>query len=131
MTGMQFMPFSPSLDIELERIINLVGLAVFPSCLCLALPVFIYNLVLEKESKLLETMKINGMKMSYYYLVNFVFNFLVYLFTIAMYWGAAAFLFNLSLFVKTDWRLLLLTFIGWGLCQISLSFFFSVFIDSS
>ena len=57
------MPFKPSTDTELERIINLVGLAVYPCCLCLSLPVFIYTLVLEKETKLVETMKMNGMKM--------------------------------------------------------------------
>ena len=91
--GMQFMPFQPSLDVEIERIINLIGLAVFPSCLCLALPVFIYNLVLEKETKLLETMKINGMKMSYYWLVNFSFNLVIYFFTVLVYWAAATFWF--------------------------------------
>lgn len=83
------MPFQPTLDVEIERIINLIGLAVFPSCLCLGLPVFIYNLVLEKETKLLETMKINGMRMSYYWLVNFCFNFLIYVFTVAVYWTTA------------------------------------------
>ena len=57
------MPFKSTLDTELERVINIVGLAVFPMCLCLSLPVFIYTLVLEKETKLVETMKINGMKM--------------------------------------------------------------------
>lgn len=36
-------------------------MAVFPSCIAIALPVFLYNLVLEKEAKLLETMKINGL----------------------------------------------------------------------
>ena len=61
-------------------------------------------------------MKINGMKMSYYYLVNFVFNFIVYLITITVYWGVAAFVFKMNFFVKTDWRLLALVFFGWGLC---------------
>ena len=130
-SGVQFMPFQPSLDVEVERIINIIGLAVFPSCLAIALPVFIYNLVLEKETKLLETMKINGMKMSYYWLVNFTFNLLIFFVTVVVYWVTAAFWFQMNFFVSTDWRLLALIFFGWGLCQISLAFFFSVFINSS
>lgn len=101
---------------EVERIINLIGLAVFPSCLCLGLPVFIYNLVLEKETKLLETMKINGMKMTYYWLVNFVFNLIIYFFTVVVYWIWAAYVFKMNFFVNTSWGLLALVFLGWGLC---------------
>ena len=129
--GIQFMPFQPSLDVEIQRILNAIGLAVFPSCLCILLPVFIYNLVLEKETKLLETMKINGMKMSYYWLVNFLFNLAIYLFTVAVYWFCAAFVFGMNFFTDTDWRLLALVFFGWGICSISFAFFCSVFIDNS
>jgi len=109
----------------------MIGLGVFPSCLEIALPVFLYNLLLEKETKLLQTMKINGMKMTYYWLVNFIFNLSIFLVTVAIYWFTAAFWFKMNFFVKTDWKLLSLIFFGWGLCQVSLSFFFSVFINNS
>ena len=125
------MPFQPSLDVEVERILNMIGLGVFPSCLAIALPVFLYNLVLEKETKLLQTMKINGMRMSYYWLVNFTFNLSIFLVTVAIYWLTAAFWFKMNFFVNTDWKLLSLIFFGWGLCQVSLAFFFSVFINNS
>ena len=92
-SGVQFMPFQPSLDVEIERILNMIGLGVFPSCLSIALPVFLYNLVLEKETKLLQTMKINGMKMYYYWLVNFIFNLSIFLLTAGIYWFTAAFSF--------------------------------------
>ena len=130
-SGLQFMPFQPSLDVEVERIINIIGLAVFPSCLAIALPVFLYNLVLEKETKLLETMKINGMKMVNYWIVNFAFNLTIFMVTAFVYWLAAAFWFQMNFFVRTDWRLLALIFFGWGLCQVSMAFFFSVFINNS
>ena len=84
------MPFKPSLDTEIERLINIMGLAIFPSCLAIALPVFIYNIVLEKETKLLETMKINGMRMNYYWFVNYVFDLTVFLITAGIYWASAA-----------------------------------------
>ena len=86
MSGIQFMPFQASLDVEVERIINIIGLAVFPACMAIALPVFLYNLVLEKETKLLETMKINGMKMKYYWLINFSFFLGIFLVTVVVFW---------------------------------------------
>src|SRR5690349_10829016 len=100
------MPFKPSTDTELERIINIVGLAVYPCCLCLSLPVFIYTLVLEKETKLVETMKMNGMKMYNYWLTNFFFNFLIYALTAGTYWFIGSFIFRLNFFLKTSQLLL-------------------------
>jgi hypothetical protein len=40
----------------------------------MGLPVFLYQIVLEKENRLIENMKINGMRMSNYWIVNFFFN---------------------------------------------------------
>lgn len=125
------MPFKPSTDTELERIINLVGLAVYPTCLCLSLPVFIYTLVLEKETKLVETMKMNGMKMYNYWLTNFAFNIIIYIMTAGSYWFIGSIIFKLNFFSKTSSLLLLVVFSGWGFCQVSMAFFFSVFLNSS
>lgn len=110
------MPFKPSTDTELERIINLVGLAVYPCCLCLSLPVFIYTLVLEKETKLVETMKMNGMKMYNYWLTNFAFNFLLYSMTASSYWFIGSAIFKLNFFYKTSKLLIFTVFFGWGIC---------------
>ena len=55
-SGVQIMPLSPSFDQEIMRVINLLGSGLFPLSLCLLLPVFIYNIVLEKEQKLIEIM---------------------------------------------------------------------------
>lgn len=76
-------------------------------------------------------MKVNGMRMTYYWLVNFTFNLSIFLVTVAIYWLTAAFWFKMNFFVNTDWKLLSLVFFGWGLCQVSLAFFFSVFINNS
>lgn len=71
------------------------------------------------------------MRMTYYWLVNFMFNLSIFLVTVAIYWLTAAFWFKMNFFVNTDWKLLSLIFFGWGLCQVSLAFFFSVFINNS
>lgn len=125
------MPYEPTIDAELERVLNIIGLAVFPCCLSLCLPVFIYALVMEKETKLVETMKINGMKMKWYWSVNFCFFFAIYLITATVYWFTGAYIFQLSFFSSTHPLILFTLFVAWGLCQISLSFLLSVFLNSS
>lgn len=69
--------------------------------------------------------------MAYYWFVNFVSNIGIFFITVIIYWLTAAFWFEMNFFVNTDWRLLALIFLGWGLCQVSLAFFFSVFINNS
>ena len=80
-SAIQFMPLTPSVDDYIMKVINLLGAALFPISLCLLLPVFIYNIVLEKEQKLLEIMKMNGLRMTNYWIVNYVFNFIIYVMT--------------------------------------------------
>lgn len=46
--------------------------------MCMCLPVFLYYIVLEKETRLTEFMKINGLRMKNYWIVNFIFNFILY-----------------------------------------------------
>ena len=79
------MPLSPSFDEQIMRVINLLGAALFPLSLCLLMPVFIYNIVLEKEQKLIEIMKMNGMRMYNYWIVTFGFNFFFYSVTIMIF----------------------------------------------
>lgn len=50
--GMQFMPFKPRVRAEAEKAINCVGDIVYPMLTSLGLPIFMYNIVLEKELKL-------------------------------------------------------------------------------
>ena len=125
------MPVTTQVDRELERIVSLIGLLIFPCCLSLSLPIFIYSLVLEKEKKLVETMKINGMKMYNYWLVNFIFDLLIYIATAGFYLLAGSKILGLSFFSNTDWQLLVIVCFGWGICQISMAFFFSVFINNT
>jgi hypothetical protein len=104
---------------------------VFPCCLALSLPVFMYTIVLEKETKLVETMKINGMKMYNYWIVNFSFDFLLYVCTVIIFHAFGYYILKINFFSDTGADLMIIMYVGWGLCQISLAFFFSVFINSS
>ena len=70
-SGIQFYPFTPNFNKELDRGVSILGVLVFPICMTMCLPVFLYYIVLEKETRLVETMKINGMRMRNYWIVNF------------------------------------------------------------
>jgi hypothetical protein len=74
LSGQMFMPFKVDMDDELVKIVNITGIIVFPICLSLAMPLLIYNLLKEKEMKLLEIMKINGLKIRTYWLVTGIYN---------------------------------------------------------
>jgi len=66
MTTVQYMPIKVHGNLELIRLLNIMGASLYPMALSLMLPVFMYAIVLEKEEKLLEFMKMNGMQMKNY-----------------------------------------------------------------
>lgn len=84
-SGINFYPFTPGFELQIQRGVSALGIFIYPICMCMGLPVFIYSIVLEKEARLLEIMKINGMKMSNYWIVNFTFNFIFYMLTACIY----------------------------------------------
>ena len=63
----------------------MIGASLYPIALSLLLPVFMYAIVLEKEEKLQDFMKMNGMKISNYWIVNFLFNLMIYVFTVGIF----------------------------------------------
>ena len=60
------MPIKLNEKEELNRLLNLIGASLYPIALSLLLPVFMYSIVLEKEEKLQDFMKMNGMKIVSY-----------------------------------------------------------------
>ena len=103
----------------------------YPLYLSLSLPVFLYTIVLEKEQRLIENMKINGLNMLNYWKVNFTFYFLMYLSVMTLYLGFGKFCSGLTFFSETNITVLILTNIGWGLCQISVAFTLAAFLNDS
>jgi ABC-type multidrug transport system ATPase subunit len=132
-SGVQIMPYdvdSSSGD-NIQRIINLAGSTFYPMAVSLLMPLFMYTIVLEKESKLIEIMKINGMKMRFYWLSNFSFNFLLYTVTMFIFNVVGGVALKLSLFTDTNLILLFLIYLGWGLCQVGMAFFFQAFLSNA
>lgn len=94
-------------------------------------PVFLFLIVLEKEKRLLEMMKINGLKISNYWTMQFFFNYVLYMITAVVFTFFGCYVFKFMYFVHTSMLLQFLILNGWGLVQISTAFFFSVFMKKS
>jgi hypothetical protein len=132
MSGVQLMPMSENDNSEnIQRIINIAGITIYPVAISLLMPLFMYTIVLEKESKLIEIMKINGMKMKNYWLSNFTFNFILYIITMIVFNLFGGIGLSLSLFTNTSYLLQFLIYFGWGLCQIGMAFFFQAFLSNA
>lgn len=79
-----------------------MGSCVIPAALSMGFPVFLYLIVLEKEMKLIEIMKINGMRMYNYWIVNFIFDILVYNVSILFFLFFGSQVFEMQFFVETS-----------------------------
>jgi len=131
MTGINYLPMKMSQTARIERVIHLLGTGIFPLCLSLLLPVFIYSIVYEKEQKVIEIMKMNGMKMRYYWLVNFVFDFVIYTITFCVFFIYGGAILGLEVFFRTHALLQALIIVGWGYAQIAMAFLVSPFLSRS
>jgi ABC-type multidrug transport system fused ATPase/permease subunit len=76
-------------------------------------------------------MKINGMKMSKYWKVNYMFNLVFYLITAFLFVFSGMSIFNIQIFQETNLTVLFAILFGWGLAQVSTAFFISVFLAKS
>ena len=101
-SGVQIMPYKQDVNDNIQRIINVAGATFYPMAVSLLMPLFLYTIVLEKEGKLIEIMKINGMKMRYYWQSNFAFNFILYAVTMLIFNLFGSVFLNLTLFTKTN-----------------------------
>jgi hypothetical protein len=109
-SGVQIMPYKQDDSDNIQRIINVAGSTFYPMAVSLLMPLFLYTIVLEKEGKLIEIMKINGMKMRFYWLSNFAFNFLLYSVTMIIFNLFGSICLGLSLFTQTNIFLLVIIF---------------------
>ena len=62
---------TPKPSVFYEALLSFSSTSLFPISLSLLFPVFMYALCIEKEEKLLEMMKMNGLRIGYYWMVIF------------------------------------------------------------
>ena len=102
LSGYQYMPMGRQEDSYMMRMVNLFGGSIFPLSLCMLLPLFLHNVVLEKEQRLIEIMKMNGLRMSNYWIATLLSNLAVYIFTVVVFVFFGAFILRLRLFMQTN-----------------------------
>jgi len=123
------MPFTTAEETIILKLMNLLGATLYPVALSVILPVFLYTLVLEKEERLREMMKMNGMKMRYYWFVNYIWNTILYTLSSSFFLIFGVYILKVPFFYETGSVVLITIVFAWGLCQVSLSFFFQNFLS--
>ena len=106
MSAIGLMPMIKEDKKMLEKFIIITGSTLFPFSLSLLLPIFMYIIVHEKEEKLIMMMRMNGLRMSNYWLVNYIFMVSFSLITYAVFYIAGYWVFELNFFTDTDPKLL-------------------------
>ena len=129
--GYTYLPFNAEGSVFIDMLINTVATIIFPLALSLLLPVFLYLVVLEKEEKLIQMMRMNGMSIVNYWTINFVYNLIISLATNLVFYLFGYIFLDISFFRQTGFGVLFLVFFGWILSQIAMSMFFQVFLSSS
>lgn len=110
---------------------DITGGSIYPLGFTILLPVILYSIVSEKEERLIEIMKMNGLQMKYYWVNFFVFYFGISLFASLLMFLFGKYVFQTTFFVDTDWLVLWTLFLGWSISQISLATFLQIFINNS
>ena len=125
------MPFKAQIRDEAGKVINAIGVITFPLLMSFSLPVFLYTIVLEKVWRLMQNMKINGLKMNSYWIVSFIFNYGLYIISMMSYLMYGKYVSGLQFFEDGNFLVILHTFLAWGLNQVSLAFVLSCFLSDS
>ena len=129
-SGIQILPIGPQdNEVNVQRIAGIVTFGIYPISISLLIPLFIHNIVYEREKQIIELLKINGVKMKNYWISNFIFNYIIYLLMVIPFYMSEALLSNLNILGNTSFSLILVTLLGWGIGQIGISYFFQAFIS--
>jgi hypothetical protein len=123
-TFVQELPFIeqvPQFDIA-----SFLSVLLYPFAISFVLPVYVNSIVVEKQERLREMMKMMGLKMVYYWITNYIWDMILYILIVAVL-IITSLAFTLRMFTQTNFILLLLMFFGWGNAMIALGFLLSTF----
>ncbi len=123
----QTMPERVTADVI--QLLNLVGAFLYPVALNLSLPMFLYLLVMEKESRVKSLMEFHGMSTASYLASNWIFFLFLYIVLVSLFWACGV-LIGLEVFTDTAITTMGTFWLLWGFALISLSFFFSALVNS-
>ena len=76
-------------------------------------------------------MRMNGMSMTNYWAINFLYNLVISIATNIVFYLFGYIFLDISFFRQTSFSVLAIVYLGWILAQIGLSVFLQVFLSSS
>ncbi|EGG18297.1 hypothetical protein DFA_03791 [Cavenderia fasciculata] len=117
--------FQVQTTINIMIVVDLMSAFMIPSMFTFIFPVFVHNLVFEKEQKLFQVMAMMGLKNSVYTFANQLFYVFLYLIIMAIL-SIMGFASQIDFFAQQGGKFLLLSFM-YGLALISMAFLFSSF----
>lgn len=117
-----------TLRFDPEALFILVLDLMVPLATSFLLPVFLFQIVVEKELRLRAMMIMMGLQMKFYWLVMAAFNFTMH-FILMFVVMAVAYICSISLFTGSEFILILVVLFMWGLAEIPLAFFLSALFN--
>lgn len=129
LSSYMYMPFNGEDKSLLMRIINIIGSGLYPIALSVLMPVILYSLVSEREDKLLEMMKMNGLQIYKYWIMSFIFNFGLEVITFSIFFIVGRYVLQITYFTETSSVLMITVLLGWAISQLSIANFVQVFIN--
>ncbi|GAM27254.1 hypothetical protein SAMD00019534_104290 [Acytostelium subglobosum LB1] len=117
--------FTVQAGFQPNTVFYFMAIYLLPTVLTFIFPVFVFNLVYEKEHKLFQVMSMMGLKNTTYVLSNHLFFLMLYTF-IALLMIAISFAGNVPYMFEQPFRIILLIF-AYGLSLVSMAFLFSAF----
>eukprot|EP01088_Endostelium_zonatum_P008159 TRINITY_DN2078_c0_g2_i1.p1 TRINITY_DN2078_c0_g2~~TRINITY_DN2078_c0_g2_i1.p1 ORF type:complete len:384 (-),score=70.62 TRINITY_DN2078_c0_g2_i1:5-1156(-) len=92
--GFPFTPVVPGIDLG-----SWLASLLYPLIMSWLLPVYMYNILIEKETRLFDMMKMMGLKAYHYWIVNYIYFFILYL-VIMIIVFALSYIFSFGIFVN-------------------------------
>jgi len=108
--------------------ISFFGIWFIPLALGFLLPVFVFTIVVEKQERLIEMMKIMGLSMTSYWVITYLLFLILSLCVVAIITATGA-AFLVPFFRVVNPFIYLLLFVLWANAQIALGFFFSTLFN--
>jgi ABC-type multidrug transport system ATPase subunit len=122
-------PLPPTDTDGQAQVLSVVGPQFFSICAMLILVISMYSLVVEKEHRLRFGMKMMGLRDSSYYLSWFI-SFTVICFITSLITVFSGMIFQIKMFLNTNWFILFALFFTFELCLICAAFLLSTIVNT-
>eukprot|EP00762_Andalucia_godoyi_P004673 ANDGO_03522.mRNA.1 ABC transporter A family member 7 len=106
---------------------SILGSFFFPLIAYFLFPVFLFLIVIEKQERLREFAKMNGMKMRHYWFMTFVFDYGMYFISTCIFFVMCA-VFQFKFVLNTNPFLYLFLYFLWGVALVVWAIFMSTFL---